>query len=501
MREFAMSIDGTAVAAQQTFGVIDPATGEAFADAPECTREQLDDAMAAAAAAHDWGQDDQVRVAVLGRAADAVAAAQDELAPILAREQGKPLQAAAFEVAETARWLRASADLAVPLEVIQDDERGYATVERRPLGVVAAITPWNFPLLLTGWKLGPALRAGNTVVLKPSPFTPLSSLALGEVLNQTLPPGVVNVVSGSDELGGWMTGHPLVRKISFTGSVATGKRIAAAAAPDLKRYTLELGGNDAAIVLPDADVARIGRRLFWGAFINNGQICAGIKRILVPESLHDELVEVLAEWAGRVRVGAWDEPRAQLGPVNNAPQFERVSGLVEDAVGRGAKVAAGGAPLPRPASSMRSSSARRCRSWPTAPSPRRSSGPTPPVSGCLARCGERTPTRRPRWRPSSTAEWCSSTTTSPSSPICRSAGSSGAGPAWRTARGDWRSSARCGPSTGPGANHAATRPGRRAAGSSRSGWSAVARDAATSCSVPRSGPVAIRRAPAGRPGR
>ncbi|HXP55030.1 MAG TPA: aldehyde dehydrogenase family protein [Streptosporangiaceae bacterium] len=348
MREFAMSIDGAAVAAQPAFGVIDPSTGEVFADAPECTREQLDDAMAAAAAAHTWGQDDQARVAALVQAADAVAAAQDELAPILAREQGKPLQAAAFEVAESARWLRASADLEVPLEVIQDDEHGYATVERRPLGVVAAITPWNFPLLLAGWKLGPALRAGNTVVLKPSPFTPLSSLALGEVLNQALPPGVVNVVSGGDELGGWMTGHPLVRKISFTGSVATGKRIAAAAAPDLKRYTLELGGNDAAIVLPDADVGRIGRRLFWGAFINNGQICAGIKRILVPESLHDELVEVLAEWASRVRVGAWDEPRAQLGPVNNAPQFERVSGLVEDAVARGAKVAVGGAPLPRP---------------------------------------------------------------------------------------------------------------------------------------------------------
>src|SRR6202012_1760340 len=163
MREFAMSIDGAAVAAQQTFGVIDPATGEVFADAPECTRQQLDDAMAAGAAAPARGQDDQARVAALSLAADAVASSQEELAPILAREQGKPLQAAAFEVAETARWLRASADLEVPLEVIQDDEHGYATVERRPLGVVAAITPWNFPLLLAGWKLGPALGAGNTV--------------------------------------------------------------------------------------------------------------------------------------------------------------------------------------------------------------------------------------------------------------------------------------------------------------------------------------------------
>src|ERR1700744_4860203 len=348
MREFAMSIDGAAVAAQQTFGVVDPATGQVFADAPECTRRQLGDAMAAAAAARDWGQDDQARVTAPRQAADAVAAAQPELAPILAREQGKPLQAAAFEVAETARWLSAAAGLEIPREVAQDDERGYAVVERRPLGVVAAITPWNFPLLLAGWKLGPARRAGNTVVLKPSPFTPLSSLALGAVLNQALPAGVVNVVSGGDELGGWMTQHPAVRKISFTGSVATGKLIAAAAAPDLKRFTLELGGNDAAIVLPDADVEGVGRGLFWGAFINNGQICAGIKRVLVPNALHDDLVECLADRARKVRVGAGTEPRVQLGPVNNAPQFARVSGLVEDALARGGKAAAGGDPLDRP---------------------------------------------------------------------------------------------------------------------------------------------------------
>jgi acyl-CoA reductase-like NAD-dependent aldehyde dehydrogenase len=348
MREFVMSTGGAAAAAQEKRGVVDPATGEVFAQAPVCSREQLDQAMAAAQAAAGWGKDDEARVTALQAAADAVAAARDELAVLLSREQGKPLQAAQFEVAETARWLSAAAGLEIPREIVQDDERGYAVVERRPLGVVAAITPWNFPLLLAGWKLGPALRAGNTVVLKPSPFTPLSSLALGEVLNQVLPAGVVNVVSGGDELGAWMTQHPAVRKISFTGSVETGKLIAAAAAPDLKRFTLELGGNDAAIVLPDADLESIGRRLFWGAFINNGQICAGIKRVLVAEALHDDLVECLAELARKVRVGAGTEPRVQLGPVNNAPQFERVSGLVEDALARGAKAAAGGGPLDRP---------------------------------------------------------------------------------------------------------------------------------------------------------
>ncbi|MDT7707072.1 MAG: hypothetical protein QOG20_2679 [Pseudonocardiales bacterium] len=331
-----------------TFDVVDPSTGEVFAQASDCSAQRLDDVMAAAHAARDWGEDDAVRVAALVAAADAVLAAQDELAPLLAREQGKPLKAAAFEVAETARWLGASAELGLPREVVQDDERGYAEVVRRPLGVVAAITPWNFPLLLAGWKLGPALRAGNTVVLKPSPFTPLSTVRLGEVIERVLPPGVVTVVSGGDELGAWMTAHPLVRKISFTGSVATGKRIAAAAAPDLKRHTLELGGNDAAIVLDDADVGALARDLFWGAFINNGQICAGIKRVYVPESLHDELVDALAERAKAVRVGAWDEPRVQLGPINNRPQFERVRGLVDDALAHGATAVTGGAPLDRP---------------------------------------------------------------------------------------------------------------------------------------------------------
>jgi acyl-CoA reductase-like NAD-dependent aldehyde dehydrogenase len=231
--------------------------------------------------------------------------------------------------------------------VLQDDERGHAELVHRPLGVVAAITPWNYPLLLAGWKLGPALLVGNTVVLKPSPFTPLSTLALGRALAGVLPPGVVSVVSGGDELGAWMTSHPAVAKISFTGSVPTGKAVAAAAAPDLKRFTLELGGNDAAIVLDDADPAVIERGLFWGAFINNGQICAGIKRIYVPERLHGDVVEALAHRASRIRVGPGTDAGVQLGPVQNQQQFDRVAGLVADALARGATAAAGGHPMDR----------------------------------------------------------------------------------------------------------------------------------------------------------
>ena len=345
----AMTIGGERHHAPTSFGVVNPATGEVHAEAPECTREQLDRAFDAAAKAQiDWQRDDDARRTALLAAADVLFGAAQELAPILTREQGKPLAAATEEVLGAGVWLKYFAELDVPREVIQDDHRAFAEVVRRPVGVVAAITPWNFPLILASWKLGPALRAGNTVVLKPSPFTPLATLKMAELLDAVLPPGVINVVSGGNELGAWMTSHPVPRKVSFTGSVATGKAVAAAAAPDLKRVTLELGGNDAAIVLDDADVGVIAERLFGAAFRNSGQVCSAIKRVYVPESLHDDLVDALAERARAAKVGDGMDPESELGPVNNEPQFERVKGLVADALGSGAVAAAGGAALDGP---------------------------------------------------------------------------------------------------------------------------------------------------------
>jgi acyl-CoA reductase-like NAD-dependent aldehyde dehydrogenase len=350
MSLYNMTIDGGETSAASWFDVVNPATGEVFAQAPQCTQDQLDDAMASAARAFvSWGaSDDSARRAALQGIANALIAAQLELAELVTKEQGKPLVAAAFEVTETARWFSYFAELPLQPETLQDDARGQAVLVRRPLGVVAAITPWNFPLLLLGMKLAPALLAGNTIVLKPSPFTPLSTLATGRIIAGHLPPGVLNVVSGGDALGAWMTGHPTVRKISFTGSVATGKAVAAAASPDLKRITLELGGNDAAIVLDDADPSRVAAGIFWGAFTNNGQICAGIKRVYVPDRLHDAVVDALAERARRARVGNGMDDGVQLGPINNKPQFERVSSLVADALADGALAAAGGHAMDRP---------------------------------------------------------------------------------------------------------------------------------------------------------
>jgi acyl-CoA reductase-like NAD-dependent aldehyde dehydrogenase len=350
MTSFPMTIDGAAAAGTDTFGVIDPATGEVFEQAPNCGADQLDRAMAAAADAFSaWRRDDDQRRALLRESADAIEAEADNIAAVLTAEQGKPLHEARAEVAIAApRWLRYYADLEIPCEIVQNDEHGFAQIVHRPLGVVAAITPWNFPIALAFWKIAPALRAGNTVVLKPSPYTPLSSLAMGQVLAQVLPRGVLNVVSGRDPLGAALTAHHVPRKISFTGSTTTGTHVAAAAANDLKRVTLELGGNDPAIVLDDADPEQIAESIFWRAFGNNGQICLAVKRVYAPEQLYDKVVEALAARAREAKVDIGTAEGVQLGPINNRPQLERVCELVGDALAHGAVAAAGGAQIDRP---------------------------------------------------------------------------------------------------------------------------------------------------------
>lgn len=343
MPQFAMTIDGAPVGAAGTFYVVDPATGEPFAQVPDATRQQLDDAMASAARAFiDWRADERRRRDALQSISLKLRGAVDDVAPLLTREQGKPLREAVDEVKSAALWFRYFAHLDVPPDVIQDDGRPYVEVVRRPMGVVAAITPWNFPLVLAAWKLAPALRAGNTVVLKPSPYTPLSTLAIGALMNEVLPPGVLNVVTGGDDLGAWMTSHPVPRKISFTGSTATGKKVAVSAASDLKRLTLELGGNDAAIVLDDADPAIVAPKIFAGAFVNAGQLCTAIKRVYVPNRLYDDFVEALTAIAHSTTVGPGLDPASDLGPLNNRPQLERVEALVADAIAHGAVTAAGG---------------------------------------------------------------------------------------------------------------------------------------------------------------
>lgn len=349
MSDFVMSIGGAPTAAEATFDVVNPATGEVFAKAPECTRSQLDAAFDAASGAFDgWRDDEDRRRKTLLTMADVLMGSVGELAPLLTAEQGKPLVDAQFEVFAAGMWCQYFANLESARQTIQDDQDAFVQVVRRPLGVVAAITPWNFPLILAFWKIAPALLAGNTIVIKPSPFTPLTTLKVAELLQDTVPSGVLNAVSGGDDLGAWMTSHPVPRKVSFTGSIETGKKVALAAAPDLKRVTLELGGNDPAIVLDDADPALVAKAIFAGAFNNNGQVCSAIKRVYVPEALHDAVVEALASHATSTKVGDGSEPDTKLGPINNAPQYARVKELVADAISGGATAVTGGHAMDRP---------------------------------------------------------------------------------------------------------------------------------------------------------
>lgn len=343
--DFSMTIGGASPPNKESFEVINPANGSPFATAPDCSRAELDSAFEAAATAHHaWRKDIDDRRKVLQQVAETIAGAAQDLAPILTSEQGKPVRDAIGEIHGASYWFNAFAGLELPREVIQDDERMHSEIVRRPMGVVAAITPWNFPILLAAWKVAPALLAGNTVVLKPSPYTPLTTLKLSEILRGVLPDGVLNVVSGGDELGAWMTSHPTPRKVSFTGSVNTGKLVAASSAPDLKRVTLELGGNDPAILLEDVDPESVAQAIFNSSFANNGQVCSAIKRVYVHESRYESLVELLSERAQSARVGD-GLGEVDFGPINNRPQYERVRGLVDDALAHGGQAAAGGKTL------------------------------------------------------------------------------------------------------------------------------------------------------------
>ncbi len=341
LQRFSMTINGRS-SGTATVPVLDPATELPWAEVPECTASELDAAFRAAVGAQaGWAADDRARREALRKAADVVTGATEELARLLSAEQGKSVADAIGEVQGTAAWIGFYADVEVPdLEVVVEKSVGTA---RFPLGVVAAITPWNYPLILSAWKFAPALRAGNSVVLKPSPYTPATVLRLGELLQGILPPGVFNVVSGGDEVGVAMTKHPDTAMVTFTGSIAAGKAIAAAVADDLKRVKLELGGNDPAILLEDVDPVAIAEDLFWGAFTNNGQVCGAAKRVYVPESLHDAVCDALVAVAERIRVGAGTEEGVQLGPINNRPQYERVRKLLNSAVSAGATVRTGGA--------------------------------------------------------------------------------------------------------------------------------------------------------------
>lgn len=346
MSDYTLTIDGQSVAGQKTFGVVNPATEEVWAEAPDATREELDAAVAAANAAFPAWRATKLeeRRAVLNAMADRVQEHTAELAGILVREQGKSMANAMFEATGTAIWLRSIASIDLENEVISEDDDIRVELQHKPIGVVGAITPWNYPLLLSIWKVAPALVTGNTMVLKPSPYTPLAVLKFGEITRDCAPAGVLNVVSGGDELGRWITEHDDIHKISFTGSGPTGKKIMASAAGSLKRITLELGGNDPAIVRADANVDEIIDPIFDMAFQNSGQVCGAIKRLYVHEDIYDEVCEKLAAKAATRSVGDGLAEGTDFGPVQNKMQYDIVCELAKSAKEEGGRFLCGGEP-------------------------------------------------------------------------------------------------------------------------------------------------------------
>lgn len=344
MLSLPMLLDGRAVPGDTIITVVNPATGEAIGTAPDCTTGQLDDAVASARRAFPaWSATTHAeRSALLKQAAGILFQNADALKRLLTAEQGKPYDEADFEVKAAGYWLASLADMEIPVEVNEDGPERKSITHHVPLGVVAGISPWNFPVLLSFWKIAPALRAGNCIILKPSPFTPLTMLRIGELLRDVFPAGVLQIISGGDALGPAMTAHPGFDKVSFTGSTATGKKVMASAAADLKRVTLELGGNDAAIVLPDVDVDAVAGPLFWAAFRNSGQICIATKRLYIHDDIYDRLSQAIVQHAKSVVMGDGAEQGVGLGPVQNRVQFERVADLVDNSHAEGHRFLLGG---------------------------------------------------------------------------------------------------------------------------------------------------------------
>ena len=349
MKKFEMTINGQKSKSEQFFDVINPATGQPFAQCQQGCIDDLNQAVTAAKIAFtSWSQtsSDERKDKML-ELAGALEANMPELMTLVTQETGKPMGGlnnvgSGMEVGGSIAWTQMTAELELAVDVVQDNDDARIEVHRKPLGVVGSITPWNWPLMIAIWHIIPALRTGNTVVIKPSELTPLSTLRFVELANEILPKGVLNVVIGEGDVGHALTTHTDVSKIIFTGSTPTGKNIMRSSACNLKRLTLELGGNDAGIVLPDVDVKTTANKLFHACFHNNGQTCAALKRLYVHESIYEEVCQEMAKLAKQVTVGNGLEKGVELGPIQNANQLQIITELAADAKACGGRFLAGG---------------------------------------------------------------------------------------------------------------------------------------------------------------
>ncbi len=355
MSTYGLIINGKKISTQRTFGVRNPATGEVFAQCPAAESTHLDQAVDAAENAFaSWrSEEDNTRKAKVNALADILEKNSAELMELLTRESGKPLRGyqgigAGMELGGAVGWTRATAELALPVDLIQDNAEARVEAYRKPIGVVGSIPPWNWPLMIAIWHMMPAIRSGNTVIIKPSSLTPLATLRFVELANEILPPGVLNILTAENGIGSAMASHPGIRKIVFTGSTPTGKSIMKNGAASLKRCTLELGGNDAGIVLPDVDPKEVAPELFRVGFHNSGQTCACLKRLYVHESIYEAIGREMASIAGTVKVGNGLLEDVDFGPLQNKDQLDFVCALAEDSRRAGARFLCGGEPMQGP---------------------------------------------------------------------------------------------------------------------------------------------------------
>ncbi|KAB5588012.1 hypothetical protein CTheo_8547 [Ceratobasidium theobromae] len=367
MTEYTHIINGKPVISPTTLDVVNPATQKKIAEVPVATKEQLDEAVAAARAALPaWSaKSEDERAEVLLQIASTLEKNIAEYKKTLTSEQGKPLATAEGEIGVGVMWIRETAKLRLPDKVILDNDQTKITERRVPIGVCAGIVPWNFPIMLCSVKLCSALLTGNTLIIKPSPFTPLTTLRFIKDIQTVVPPGVVNILSGDDGLGPMITSHPGIDKVGFTGSSETGKKVMTSASLSLKRLTLELGGNDPAIILPDVDVAKLVPEVFWAALFNNGQTFTwpdkymnppstgtAAKRLYIHEKIYEQFRDELVKFAKTVKTGDGTDPESQLGPVQNIHQYKKVYSYFEDAKANGYKFVLGGDVNPNPTSGL-----------------------------------------------------------------------------------------------------------------------------------------------------
>ncbi len=355
MSEMLIGGEWRQASAHQELEVVNPATEEVVDHVPAGSPEDVELAVATAQRAFaEWSRTDvEKRAGILSAAADLIHEHAKELAAKLTSEQGKPVAEAIGEVNHLAHGVRFYAEAATKVrgayqELPSAFGPAYGMVIRRPMGVCAAITPYNFPLTLLGTKVAPALASGNTVVAKPAATTPLATLEVARLFSEAgVPDGVLNVVTGrGSEIGDALVGHPDVRRVAFTGSTAVGRHVAALAAPDLKRLSLELGGSDPVIICADADVEAAVKAVIIGRYWNAGQACLGCKRVFVHESAYDSFVSQLVERVGRYEPGDGtvkaEKPRLRMGPIHTRSGRDELVEQIEDGVASGGELLIGG---------------------------------------------------------------------------------------------------------------------------------------------------------------